>query len=96
MDFLDHNFMYSVLGTNSQPGSTDIKYDEDIEYSYVNKFMNCVNIHTIMLRYDVIHKTAGLNNSIQGAADFEFIYRLLNNGYKVQNLKEVLYFEERK
>lgn len=96
VDFLKHNFMYSVVGTNFQPDNGNIKYDEDIEYSYVNNFMGCVNIHTIMVRYDVIHKTAGLNNSMQGATDLEFIYRLLNNGYKVQNLKEMLYSEERR
>lgn len=94
VNFLKNNFMYSAVGTNYFPEDILIKYDENIEYSYIAEYMPCVNVHTLMVRYEVIHKTAGLNNSIQGASDFEFIYRLLNNGYRVQNLKDVLYFEQ--
>jgi glycosyltransferase involved in cell wall biosynthesis len=95
VDFLKNNFMYSAVGTNFEPGGEHIQYDDKIEYSYINEYLNCVNINTLMVRYEHIHKTAGFNNLIQGAADFEFIYRLLNNGYKVQNLRDVLYFEQR-
>jgi glycosyltransferase involved in cell wall biosynthesis len=94
VDFLKKNFMYSAVGTNYSPEEIAVKYDENIEYSYIAKYMPCVNVHTLLVRYEIIHKTAGLNNSIQGASDFEFIYRLLNNGYRVQNLKDVLYFEQ--
>lgn len=92
-EFLKDNFMYSAVGTNCEPGSGSIKFDNDLEYSYISEYVHCININTLMVRYDIIHKTAGFNNSIQGAADFEFIYRLLNHGYRIQNLKEVLYFE---
>jgi glycosyltransferase involved in cell wall biosynthesis len=95
VDFLNKNFMLSAVGTNYAPEEGFIRYDEDLERSYISEYMHCVNIHTLMVRYDVIHKTAGLNKSIQGAEDFEFIYRLLNNGYRVQNLRDILYFEER-
>lgn len=95
VDFLNANFMYSAVGTNCEPGGSFILYNDDIEYSYITQYVHCVNIHTLMVRHEIIHKTAGLNNSIQGAEDFEFIYRLLNNGYRVQNLRDVLYFEER-
>lgn len=93
VDFLKDNFMYSAVGTNCNPGGEAIKFDNDLEYSYISQYVHCVNINTFMVRYDVIHKTAGFNNTIQGAADFEFVYRLLNHGYRIQNLKEVLYFE---
>ncbi len=92
-DFLKDHFMYSVVGTNFSGDASWTKYDDDIEYAYTIDYMPCVNIHTVMMRYDVIHKTAGLNGIIQGAEDFEFIYRLLNNGYRVQNLKDILYHE---
>lgn len=93
VDFLKGNFMYSAVGTNCKYSSLTLKYDEELEHSYISNYMHCLNINTLMVRYDVIHKTAGFNNSIQGASDFEFIYRLLNNGYRVQNLKDVLYME---
>ncbi|KZL90331.1 glycosyltransferase family 2 protein [Clostridium magnum] len=93
VDFLKNNFMYSAVGTNCKPGGTMIRYDDKIEDSYITESLNCVNINTLMVRYEQIHKTAGFNNLMQGAWDFEFIYRLLNNGYKVQNLRDVLYFE---
>lgn len=93
VDFLQKNFMYSAVGTNCKPGGSLLKYDEELEYTYISNYKHCVNINTLLIRYDVIHKTAGFNNSIQGAWDFEFIYRLLNNGYRIQNLREVLYLE---
>lgn len=95
VEFLNGNFMYSAVGTNCFPNSSWIKFDDKIENSYISEYMHCVNIFTLMMKYEVIHKTAGLSNLIQGAEDFEFIYRLLNNGYRVQNLKDILYFEER-
>lgn len=94
VDFLSNNFMYNAVGTNCKPEPSKIKFDSDIEYSYIAEYMPCVNINTLMVRYEIIHKTAGFNNSLQGAWDFEFIYRLLNNGYRVQNLKDVLYLEQ--
>lgn len=93
VDFLKENFMYSAVGTNCNPGGSLLRYDDELEYTYISQYMHCVNINTLMVRYDVIHKTAGFNNSIQGASDFEFIYRLLNNGYRIQNLRDVLYLE---
>jgi len=93
VDFLKNNFMYSAVGTNCKPGGAMIRYDDKIEDAYITEYVNCVNINTLMVRYDQIHKTAGFNNLMQGAWDFEFIYRLLNNGYKVQNLREILYFQ---
>jgi glycosyltransferase involved in cell wall biosynthesis len=93
--FLKNNFMYSAVGTNYKPDEGMIQYDDKIEYCYIAEYLNCLNIHTLMVRYELIHKTAGFNNLIQGAEDFEFIYRLLTNGYKIQNLRDILYFEQR-
>lgn len=95
VDFLKNNFMYGAIGTNCEPGGSRIRYDDKLEYSYISEGLSCININTLMVRYEHIHRTAGFSNLMQGAADFEFIYRLLNNGYKVQNLRDVLYFEQR-
>jgi glycosyltransferase involved in cell wall biosynthesis len=95
VSFLKNNFMYSAVGTNCKPGENLIQYDEKIDYCYIAEYLHCVNVNTLMVRYELIHKTAGFNNILQGAADFEFIYRLLTNGYKIQNLRDVLYLEQR-
>lgn len=93
VNYLKNNFFDSAVGANYRNSADFIKYDEDIEYSYVIDYMPCVNLNTVMLRTDVINETGGLNRSILGRESFEFIYRLLNNGYRVQNLREVLYYE---
>jgi glycosyltransferase involved in cell wall biosynthesis len=91
--YLKGDFFTSLVGTNYNNSTDFIKYDEDIEYSYVVDYMPCININTTLLRASVINETGGLNRRILGRESFEFIYRLLNNGYRVQNLKEVLYCE---
>jgi glycosyltransferase involved in cell wall biosynthesis len=93
VEYLKANFFTSTVGTDYNNSSDFVKYDEDIEYSYVIDYMPCMNINTVMLRAYVINETGGLNRSLLGRESFEFIYRLLNNGYKVQNLREVLYYE---
>ncbi|GIM27689.1 hypothetical protein CPJCM30710_03550 [Clostridium polyendosporum] len=93
VEYLNENFLTSVVGTNFGGGSNFVKYDEDIEYSYIVDYMPCVNINTIMLRTRIINETGGLNRKILGRESFEFIYRLLNKGHRVQNLREVLYDE---
>ncbi|MBU5675160.1 glycosyltransferase [Alkaliphilus sp. MSJ-5] len=93
VEFLNNNFMYSVIGTNSTEETPIIKFDDDIEYIYTKEYTPCVNINTIMLRSVVVDHTAGMNKSIDKHEDFEFIHRLINNGYRVQNLKDVLHYE---
>jgi glycosyltransferase involved in cell wall biosynthesis len=93
VEYLKGDFFTSLVGTNFSNSTDFIKYDEDIEYSYVVDYMPCININTTLLRASVINETGGLNRRILGRESFEFIYRLLNNGYRVQNLKEVLYCE---
>lgn len=93
--YLRENFLTSVVGTNFDGGSDYIKYDEDLEYSYIVDYMPCMNINTVMLRSGIINETGGLNRKILDRESFEFIYRILNRGHRVQNLKEVLYYEEK-
>jgi glycosyltransferase involved in cell wall biosynthesis len=93
IEYLKDDLLTSVVGTNFNNSADYIKYDEDIEYSYVMNYMPCINVNTIMLKTDVINETGGLNRKILGKEHFEFIYRLLNRGYRVQNLRDMLYYE---
>jgi glycosyltransferase involved in cell wall biosynthesis len=98
VEYLKNNFLTSVVGTNyisKYDDSRDdyIAVDEDIEYSYLVNNMPCININTVMLRSQVINETGGFSRKITKREDFEFIYRIISRGYRVQNLREVLYNE---
>lgn len=93
VEFLMNNFMYSVVGTNYNDSGNYIKFDDEIDYSYTVDFMPCINFNTILLRSEVIDKTAGLNKCMDGAEDLEFIFNLLHNGYNAQNLPDILYYQ---
>lgn len=93
VEFLKNDFMYSVVGTNYNDSGDYIKFKDDIEYSYNVDFMPCVNFNTLLIRSDIIDKTGGINKRIDGAEDFEFIFNLLHNGYRVENLSDILYYE---
>lgn len=94
VDFLKDNSIYSAVGTNFDNNNNFIKYDDAINNSYEVELMPCVNIYTVMLRADVINSNGGFNESLPGREAFEYISRLLSDNYKVQNLKEVLYYEK--
>lgn len=93
IEFLRNNFMYSVVGTNYNDSGDYIKFKDDIEYSYTVDFMPCMNFNTLLLRSEIIDKTGGINKRIDGAEDFEFIFNLLHNGYRVENLSDILYYQ---
>ncbi|HDK7159124.1 glycosyltransferase family 2 protein [Clostridium botulinum] len=93
IEFLRNNFMYSVVGTNYNDSGNYIKFKDDIEYSYTVDFMPCMNFNTLLFRSDIIDKTGGMNKRIDGAEDFEFIFNLLHNGYRVENLSDILYYQ---
>ena len=93
VQFLKNNFMYSVVGTNFNNSGDYIKFNEEIDYSYTVDYMPCMNFNTILLRSEIIDKTGGLNKRIDGVEDFEFIFNLLHNGYSVENLSDILYYQ---
>lgn len=94
IEFLRNNFMYSVVGTNYNNSGDYIKFNNDIDYSYTVDFMPCMNFNTLLLRSEIIDKTGGMNKRIDGAEDFEFIFNLLHNGYRVENLPDILYVDD--
>ena len=98
VEYLKNNFLTSAIGTNYVSGYDNnqndyIEIDEDIEFSYIVEYMPCMNINTVMLRSEVINETGGFRRKLMDREDFEFIYRLISRGYRVQNLREVLYDE---
>jgi len=91
--FLRDNPKFSIVGTNFDGKIHDIKYGNKIKPSYIIHGTSCVNINTIMMKSYVIDETMGLSKKNKGQEDFEFMYRLLYDGYKIENLKTVLYYE---
>ena len=96
VEFLKSSPTYSAVGTNYDKNDGWIKYDDDVKKSYEFKYTHCVHLDTLMVRTDIINKTGGLSENIVGREDFEFVNRLVGKGYKVQNLKDLLYYEENK
>jgi len=96
VEFFKRNPSYSAVGTNYDKNDGWIKYDDDIRYSYEINYTHCVHLDTLMVRTDVINKTGGLSENIVAKEDFEFINRLVSKGFNIQNLKEILYYEENK
>lgn len=94
VDYLKDNFYYDAVGTNFDKNNDWIKYDDEIDFSYVVRYTHCVNLNTLMVRYEVINKTAGLSQAIPHREDFSFVDGLIKSGKKIQNLKEVLYYEQ--
>lgn len=97
-EYLKANSLTSVVGANYLSKYDDhqndfIEVDEDIEYSYIVDYMPCININTVMLRQEVINETGGFRRKIMDRENFEFIYRIISRGYRVQNLREILYYE---
>ncbi|MBU5675155.1 glycosyltransferase [Alkaliphilus sp. MSJ-5] len=93
--FLKDNPNYTVVGTNFNGNTPQIKFGYSIQHEYIENKTHCVNINTIMIRSCVIDEIIGLSKKIDGREDFEFIYRLLYEGYKIENLNDVLYYEEK-
>jgi L-malate glycosyltransferase len=101
VNFFKQNPDYDLVGTNYTSfidGNFDekktvrwIKYGEDISLSY-KKGKHCVCHGTLLVRGTVIDKIGGLTRKINGAEDYEFIAKCLENGYKVENLREELYY----
>ena len=91
--FLGDNSKHSVVGTNFNGNTPEIKFGSSIKHGYISKKTHSVNINTIMMKGYIINETMGLSRKNKDEIDFEFIYRLLYQGYKIENLKDVLYHE---
>jgi len=64
--------------------------EEEIQDSY-EKSVHCVCFGTILFKYYVLEELGGLNRSLVGTEDWEFIDRVYQSGYRIGNLRETLY-----
>ena len=93
--FLKNNKYYSAVGTNFKGENNGVEYGEKIkvDLNFSEDYKPSVNIDTLMLRAKVIDRTAGINPYWGDKGNFEFFYKLIYEGYKIQNLKNILYEE---
>lgn len=71
-----------------------LSYGDDILPRYAAGD-HCISHPTILFRGTVFDALGGLNRKIKGAEDYEFIARCIQNGIKVDNLPEPLYYYRR-
>lgn len=96
IDFLEKNKNIALVGSNA------IKIDENNikigelkgEYKYekilkVIKYRNCFIHPSIIFRKNILSKIKGYRN-FPCAQDYDFIYRIIDAGYKVENLEKKL------
>ncbi|MED0680412.1 glycosyltransferase family A protein [Aneurinibacillus thermoaerophilus] len=76
---------------NKQEQANWIKYGNDIKETYAAGG-HCVCHGTIMFRGSIFDQIGGLTRRMEGAEDYEFIVKFLNNGIPINNIPEVLYY----
>lgn len=106
VEFLKNNPNYSVIFTNYRGTNNSNRIDnrtqlrmkvdkllaEERTGMAVNKPVE-YNLNTVLLKSRVIDQTAGMKESKTGQEALEFIYMLLEKGYNIKFLDEVLYYE---
>lgn len=101
VDYLQTHLNIDLVGTNymafedddihQQKVSNWLCYGDDIKLEYV-KGGHCVSHPTALFRASVFDQIGGLTRKINGAEDYEYIVKFIQNGYSVDNLPDVLYF----
>lgn len=99
--FLLSNPDYSLVGTNFAVFQTDItkkrrsymvRYGfERIKESYLNGG-HVICFGTLLFKRIVFERVGGLTSFLKGAEDYEWITRVLNQGFYADNLREQLYY----
>lgn len=99
--FLRDNPQVSVLGTNYQVFKNDdpefrqisdwLAYGNQIDANY-KKGLHCVANPTLLFRGKVFDAIGGHTRKVKGAEDFEWMTRCIVEGYKAENLKDILYY----
>lgn len=92
VDFLGTNYLaFDNEDTHEQTLSNWLSYGEDIISRYA-KGDHCVSHPTAMFRGSVFDKLGGLTRNMNGAEDYEYVAKFIQNGYGVDNLPDVLYY----
>lgn len=99
--FLLANNDYSFVGCNFLVFQTDLvstKRSHMLRYGYENILNtyrdggHCVCFGTLLFKRRILTRIGGLTAFLQGAEDYEWITRALNQGFYVDNLSEPLYY----
>lgn len=101
VSFLMENQHISMVGTNyiafndedpcQQTLSNWLSYGDDIPQQY-RRGEHCVSHPTVLYRGILFDRLGGLTRNMNGAEDYEFIAKCVQAGYKVENLRDVLYY----
>lgn len=101
VDYLQTHSNIDLIGTNYMAFEADdvhkqtlsnwLSYGDDIGIQYAHG-AHCVSHPTALFRASVFDRIGGLTRNINGAEDYEYIVKFIQNGYGVDNLSDVLYF----
>lgn len=68
-----------------------LKYGDEIYETYKNGG-HCISHGTILYRAELFDRLGGPTRRLEGAEDYEFIAKCVNDNVKVENLRDILYF----
>lgn len=101
VQFLKERPDHGLVGTNyasfpsgnfhKQQVADWIKYGDEIYNVYQNGG-HCVCHGSILFRGEIFDRLGGPTRRIKGAEDYEFIAKCINDGVKIDNLPDVLYY----
>lgn len=98
-----NDYGYDLVGSNFKTAQISLSHIVNEDGGYWLKFrddeinkackneVHCVCFGTILFKYDVLTKTGGLNKELIGTEDWDFIDRVYKAGFKIGNLRDLLY-----
>lgn len=96
IEFLEKNKDIDLIGTGvikiDENGKRIGEYQSEPKYEKllkIIKYRNCFSHPTLFFKKDILNKIKGYRN-FPCAQDYDFMYRVIENGYKVLNLQEKL------
>jgi len=94
LDLVGTNFSTVAIEKKNvtyEDGGYWLKFNKkEIEES-CKKDIHCVCFGTILFRHEILESLGGLNKAYVGTEDWEFIDRVYRSGFKIDNLRDVLY-----
>lgn len=92
IDFVGTNYLaFKEEARHEKTLSNWLSYGEEIRARYAQGD-HCVSHPTAMFRAQAFDKLGGLTRYMNGAEDYEYIVKFIQNGYGVDNLPDVLYY----
>lgn len=101
VSYLRRHQHIDMVGTNyiafededrrNQTASNWLSYGPDIPMRYA-RGEHCVSHPTLLFRGRVFDRLGGLTRSMNGAEDYEFVAKCVQQGFGIDNLQEALYY----